>query len=198
MGAVAGWSRRSAGRHESVDHRLGRARDVHRRRSLADAIVAGTGTVLADDPALTARDATGELLARQPLPVVIGARDIPEDAAVRHHPRELVQYGDVPLWAADAEPSVLGDLYDRGVRSVFVEGGPTLASAFLREGLADTVLTYIAPTLLGGPVAAVGDVGLGPSQTNAASTSRASSGSATTFSSLPTPESRSEHVHGNH
>lgn len=135
--------------------------DVHRRRSLADAIVAGTGTVLADDPALTARDATGELLARQPLPVVIGARDIPEDAAVRHHPRELVQYGDVPLWAADAEPSVLGDLYDRGVRSVFVEGGPTLASAFLREGLADTVLTYIAPTLLGGPVTAVGDVGVG-------------------------------------
>ncbi len=56
--------------------------------------------------------------------------------------------------------AVLGDLYERGFRSAFVEGGPTLASAFLRAGLADEVLVYQAPVLLGGPRLAVQDVGV--------------------------------------
>ena len=65
--------------------------DVHRRRSLADAIVVGTGTLLADDPALTARRADGSLYDDQPRPVVVGTRAVPQEAAVRRHPRPFMQ-----------------------------------------------------------------------------------------------------------
>ena len=61
--------------------------DVHRRRAAADAIVIGTGTLLADDPALTARDGDA-LFPDQPVPVVIGSRETPPDAAVHRHPHE--------------------------------------------------------------------------------------------------------------
>jgi diaminohydroxyphosphoribosylaminopyrimidine deaminase/5-amino-6-(5-phosphoribosylamino)uracil reductase len=128
--------------------------DVHRRRSEADAIVVGTGTVLADDPALTARRDDGELAPSQPLPVVIGDRPVPPHAALRSHPRGVLEFPTHDLRA------VLDDLRARGVQSVFVEGGPTLASAFLREDLADRVLAYVAPALLGGARTAIGDVGV--------------------------------------
>lgn len=128
--------------------------DVHRRRSDTDAVVAGIGTVLADDPALTARRPDGSLYAAQPLPVVVGRRSVPEDAAVRRHPRPLLRHDGTDL------SELLETLRDLGVQRVFVEGGPTLASAFLRDGLADEVLAYIAPTLIGGPRLAVGDVGV--------------------------------------
>ncbi|GAB3600443.1 bifunctional diaminohydroxyphosphoribosylaminopyrimidine deaminase/5-amino-6-(5-phosphoribosylamino)uracil reductase RibD [Microbacterium tumbae] len=127
--------------------------DVHRRRAASDAVVVGTGTVLADDPALTAR-AGDELLPRQPIPVVIGSRGVPVDAALRRHPRELLHYDTRDLEA------VVADLGSRGVQRVFVEGGPTLASAFLAAGLADEILAYIAPVLLGGRRLAVTDVGV--------------------------------------
>ncbi|WP_193598323.1 bifunctional diaminohydroxyphosphoribosylaminopyrimidine deaminase/5-amino-6-(5-phosphoribosylamino)uracil reductase RibD [Microbacterium sp. YJN-G] len=128
--------------------------DVHRRRAEADAIVAGTGTVLADDPALTARDGDA-LLPHQPVPVIIGSRPTPQDAAVRRHPHPPLFYDTRDLTA------VLADLHDRGVQRVFVEGGPTLASAFVAAGLADTVLTYLAPVLIGGRRLALTDIGVG-------------------------------------
>lgn len=127
--------------------------DVHRRRADADAIVVGTGTVLADDPALTARDGD-DLHAHQPIPVVIGSRPTPADAAVHRHPHAPLFYDTRDLAA------VLDDLRDRGVQRVFVEGGPTLASAFIAAGFADTVLAYIAPVLLGGDKLAVTDIGV--------------------------------------
>ncbi|MGF2948694.1 bifunctional diaminohydroxyphosphoribosylaminopyrimidine deaminase/5-amino-6-(5-phosphoribosylamino)uracil reductase RibD [Microbacterium alcoholitolerans] len=128
--------------------------DVHRRRAEADAIVVGTGTVLADDPALTARD--GDTLhPRQPTPVVIGSRPTPPDAAVHRHPHAPLFYDSHDL--AD----VMADLGARGVQRVFVEGGPTLASAFIAAGFADTVLAYIAPVLLGGDRLALTDIGVG-------------------------------------
>ena len=68
VGAEPRRPRRGIRRHQPVDHRTGARADVHRRRAEADAIVVGTGTVLADDPALTARGADGELLEHQPLP----------------------------------------------------------------------------------------------------------------------------------
>ena len=128
--------------------------DVHRRRADADAIVVGTGTVLADDPALTAR-AEGALLPHQPVPVVVGSRVVPADARVRQHPHAPLFYTSHDLAEA------LDDLLDRGLHRVFVEGGPTLASAFVAGGFADRVLTYIAPTLIGGPRTALTDVGVG-------------------------------------
>ena len=128
--------------------------DVHRRRAEADAIVVGTGTLLADDPALTARDGDA-LLPHQPIPVVIGSRPTPADAAVHRHPQAPLFYDTRDL------PAVLEDLRMRGVQRVFVEGGPTLASAFIAAGLADTVLAYIAPVLLGGDRLALTDIGVG-------------------------------------
>jgi diaminohydroxyphosphoribosylaminopyrimidine deaminase / 5-amino-6-(5-phosphoribosylamino)uracil reductase len=56
---------------------------------------------------------------------------------------------------------VLRDLYSREIRSVFVEGGPTIATALIRQGLVDDYLVYLAPTLLGGPRLALGDLGVG-------------------------------------
>lgn len=121
--------------------------DVHRRRSDADAIVVGTGTLLADDPALTARRDDGSLYDRQPLPVVLGARSIPEGAAVTRHPRGFLHRTGHDLFGDD--DSLLAELRELGVHRVFVEGGPTLASAFVRAGLADELLVYLAPTLIG-------------------------------------------------
>ncbi len=127
--------------------------DVHRRRAAADAIVVGTGTVLSDDPSLTARD--GDLLYdRQPIPVVIGSRSTPDDASIRRHPKTPLFFDTHNLSA------VLADLHSRGVQSVFVEGGPTLASAFIAAGLADRVLAYVAPVLLGGDRLALTDIGV--------------------------------------
>lgn len=128
--------------------------DVHRRRSLAHAIVAGTGTVLADDPALTARADDGSLYTDQPVPVVLGERAVPSDAAVLRHPLPLLQY------RGDDLPAVLADLRDRGIHRVFVEGGPAVAASFVRAGLVDELLVYVAPALLGGDMLAVRDVGV--------------------------------------
>lgn len=127
--------------------------DVHRRRAEADAIVVGTGTVLADDPALTARDGD-DLLPHQPIPVVIGTRALPADAAVHRHPHSPLFYETHDL------STVLADLHARGIQSVFVEGGPTLASAFIAAGYADRVLAYLAPVLLGGRRVALDDLGV--------------------------------------
>lgn len=132
--------------------------DVHRRRSDADAIVVGIGTVLADDPALTARGPAGQPLSQQPLPVVLGERSIPDAAQVRRHPRGLIQRPGTDLTA------VLEELRDLGIQRVFVEGGPTVAASFLRAGLVDEVLAYVAPVLIGsgpdGDRPAVTDIGV--------------------------------------
>lgn len=134
--------------------------DVHLRRAASDAIIVGTGTALADNPSLTARDSNGGLLPNQPVPVVIGNRTIPDDAAIRSHPHPPLFFnaghsGD-PIDLA----SVLRDLHDHGIRRAFVEGGPTLASAFVAAGLVDEYLIYLAPTLIGGNRLALGDIGV--------------------------------------
>lgn len=126
--------------------------DVHRLRAVADAIVVGTGTVLADDPTLTARGPDGSLAPRQPLRVVVGEREISSEARVLNDDsRTMVIRTRDPL-------EVLLALSDR--TDVLLEGGPTLAGAFIRAGLVDRILAYLAPILLGGPIAAVDDVGV--------------------------------------
>jgi len=129
-------------------------RRVHEQRAAADAILVGTGTVLADDPALTARDAGGGLLPYQPLPVVVGVRPVPADAVLRDHPVGLLETGSRDLAA------VLDELQRREIRRVYVEGGPTLASAVIAGGWADELAVFLAPALLGGPSTAIGELGI--------------------------------------
>jgi diaminohydroxyphosphoribosylaminopyrimidine deaminase/5-amino-6-(5-phosphoribosylamino)uracil reductase len=126
--------------------------DLHRRRAAADAIVVGTGTVLADDPALTARLPDGSLAGRQPLRVVVGMREIPSEAKVLNDDSRTM------LIRTHDPMEVLKAVADR--TDVLLEGGPTLAGAFLRAGVVNRILAYVAPTLLGGPVTAVDDVGV--------------------------------------
>jgi len=126
--------------------------DLHRRRAAADAIVVGTGTVLADDPALTARLPDGSLADKQPLRVVVGMREIPSEARVLNDDsRTMVIRTHDPM-------EVIKAVSDR--TDVLLEGGPTLAGVFLRAGAIDRILVYLAPILLGGPITAVDDVGV--------------------------------------
>ena len=129
-------------------------RHAHELRSQVDAIVVGTGTALADDPELTARTADGALVEHQPLRVVVGLRELPAAARLHGPGGPLVQL-------RTHEPAdVLEALAGREVRHALVEGGPTLAAAFLRAGLVDEVHAYVAPVLLGAGRAAVADLGV--------------------------------------
>jgi diaminohydroxyphosphoribosylaminopyrimidine deaminase/5-amino-6-(5-phosphoribosylamino)uracil reductase len=128
--------------------------DVHRWRAQAGAILVGTGTVLADDPALTVRRPDGTLHEQQPLRVVVGRRDIAATARV-------LDQAALTMQVREREPSrVLQLLAEQGIRQVWLEGGPTLASAFLAAGLIDQVIAYLAPALLGSGRSAVADLGI--------------------------------------
>jgi diaminohydroxyphosphoribosylaminopyrimidine deaminase/5-amino-6-(5-phosphoribosylamino)uracil reductase len=128
--------------------------DVHRLRALRDAVVVGTGTLLADDPRLTVRDAAGSPLERQPLRVVMGLRDLPASARVHEGA------GDVLHLATRDPKQALESLWQRGIRDVWLEGGPTVAAAFVAAGLVDDVYAYLAPALLGAGSPAVADLGI--------------------------------------
>jgi diaminohydroxyphosphoribosylaminopyrimidine deaminase/5-amino-6-(5-phosphoribosylamino)uracil reductase len=133
--------------------------DVHRIRGSVDAVIAGIGTVLADDPQLTVRTPDG-LAARQPLRVVV-------EGGGRTPPAAKILDGSAPTWVATAPDGgrvdlrgMLRQLYAKGVRTALLEGGPTLAGAFLAEGLVDRVVAYLAPKLLGAGPAALGAAGI--------------------------------------
>ena len=125
--------------------------DVQTFRAGVDAIVAGTGAVLADDPRLTARDAEGLPLPyeQQPLRVVVGETTIPNYYRVfdRVAPTLMIQSRD--------PEKVLAKLVENEVRHVWLEGGPRLAGAFWNAGLIDRVIGYIAPAMLGSGRAAL-------------------------------------------
>jgi diaminohydroxyphosphoribosylaminopyrimidine deaminase/5-amino-6-(5-phosphoribosylamino)uracil reductase len=118
-------------------------RRVHELRAASDAVAVGMGTVRADDPALTARDVGAE---RQPRRLAFGSGPLPEGSELELRSGELAQE--------------LAALAGEGVRSLLLEGGPTLAGAFLAGGLVDKLLVFVAPRLSGagpGPVAALPD-----------------------------------------
>nr|WP_086881914.1 bifunctional diaminohydroxyphosphoribosylaminopyrimidine deaminase/5-amino-6-(5-phosphoribosylamino)uracil reductase RibD [Streptomyces rhizosphaericus] len=141
--------------------------DLHRLRAEADAVVVGSGTVRLDDPQLAARNRCGT---RQPLRVVVvGSHgNVRPDARILDHsaptliamnhaakaPRMRERATAIRLpSAADGRgldlSALLDALYERGVRSVLLEGGPTLAGAFLAAGFVDRIAGYLAPALLG-------------------------------------------------
>ncbi|MGW1931154.1 bifunctional diaminohydroxyphosphoribosylaminopyrimidine deaminase/5-amino-6-(5-phosphoribosylamino)uracil reductase RibD [Streptomyces sp. NPDC001919] len=148
--------------------------DVHRLRADADAVVVGSGTARADDPHLAVRGVEGAV---QPLRVVVdtegtavkpGAR-ILDDAA----PTLIAIARDAATGLDDARvlrlpradrglsvPALLDALHARGVRSVLLEGGPTLAGAFVAAGAVDQVVGYLAPVLLGAGPNALADAGI--------------------------------------
>lgn len=141
--------------------------DVHELRSTVDAIIAGVGTVLADDPQLTVRELRdGRLAITQPLRVVV-------DSSGRTPGTARVRDAAAPTWIATAAAvgtgpdgrvdlsALLTELYARGVRAALLEGGPTLAGAFLAAGLVDRVIGYVAPKLLGDGPAALMGAGIG-------------------------------------
>lgn len=112
-------------------------RRVHELRAQSDAIIVGIGTVLADDPRLTVRDAEGP----SPRRIVLssGVRALPEDARVR--PCQ-VRSGTLD--------SLLDELGSEGVVQVMVEGGPTVAGAFHRAGLVQQYVFHVAPVVSSG------------------------------------------------
>lgn len=124
---------------------------AHRDRARRDAILVGTGTVLADDPWLTARDTTGSPLPenQQPLRVILGSRPTPESARIFTPPGRAIQL-------ATHDPSAaLAELVEREqgrVISVLLEGGPTVAAGFIEAGLVDDLHAFIAPAVLGSGV----------------------------------------------
>jgi diaminohydroxyphosphoribosylaminopyrimidine deaminase/5-amino-6-(5-phosphoribosylamino)uracil reductase len=133
--------------------------DAHALRDIVDAIMVGSGTVLADDPSLTVRltgpDGVEHLSDRQPLRVLLDRRHrVPNSAMIFDGNAETVVLDTaVPRFALKA-------LYDRGVRHVLLEGGPTLAGAFLEAGLIDEVVAYLAPKLLGAGPSVLEDAGI--------------------------------------
>ncbi|WP_327335948.1 bifunctional diaminohydroxyphosphoribosylaminopyrimidine deaminase/5-amino-6-(5-phosphoribosylamino)uracil reductase RibD [Streptomyces sp. NBC_01324] len=151
--------------------------DVHRLRAEADAVVVGSGTARTDDPQLGVRGIDGAV---QPLRVVVdtaatavrpGARvldagaptliAVADDADVRHLPEEAVLR--LPRAAPGPGldlPALLAALHGRGIRSVLLEGGPTLAGAFVAAGVVDRIVGYLAPVLLGAGPAALADAGI--------------------------------------
>jgi diaminohydroxyphosphoribosylaminopyrimidine deaminase / 5-amino-6-(5-phosphoribosylamino)uracil reductase len=128
---------------------------VHRLRATCDAVVVGSGTALTDDPQLTVRDAEGRTAARQPLRVVVDRRGrLPQTARVRD------DAAPTHVSRAGTPGELLAELFDRDVRRVLLEGGPTLAAAFLRAGLVDEAIVHLAPSLLGAGPSLVGDLGI--------------------------------------
>ncbi|WP_069814313.1 bifunctional diaminohydroxyphosphoribosylaminopyrimidine deaminase/5-amino-6-(5-phosphoribosylamino)uracil reductase RibD [Streptomyces sp. TP-A0874] len=156
--------------------------DVHRLRSEADAVLVGSGTARLDDPHLAVR-APGRHTAdlRQPLRVVLDSEAtavnpdarvldataptlvaVAEDSEAAHLEglTEVLRLPRSPDGRGLRIPALLAALHRRGVRSVLLEGGPTLAGAFLAAEAIDRVVGYLAPVLLGSGASALGDAGI--------------------------------------
>ena len=144
--------------------------DVQRLRARSAAIITGSGTVLADDPMLTVRDPALEMRGRRPLKVVL-------DSELRTPPdAQVLCFGNSTLiLTRDADAAAAWPLRETGARvesieaspegldlaaalrrlaelecnEVLVEAGPTLAGAFVKGGLVDEIVVYMAPVVLG-------------------------------------------------
>ena len=154
---------------------------AHKLRSLYDGILVGVGTVLADDSQLTVRLVKG----RNPTRIVLDSElripvssKVLRDQEVSHTIvattpraekekfRQLSAMGiEVLVVQADEEGRVdlkvlLGMLGERGISSLLVEGGTTVTTALLQQGLVDKLVVFIAPKILGKGIEAIGDLGI--------------------------------------
>ena len=111
---------------------LASRRLVHKLRAASDAVAVGMGTVRLENPRLDARDVGAT---RQPRRLAFGTGPLPEGSELELRTRTLEHE--------------LGALAAEGVQSLLLEGGPTLAGAFLRAGLVDKLLLFVAPMLSG-------------------------------------------------
>jgi diaminohydroxyphosphoribosylaminopyrimidine deaminase/5-amino-6-(5-phosphoribosylamino)uracil reductase len=116
-------------------------RRVHELRAASDAVAVGMGAVRADNPRLDARDIEAD---RQPRRLAFGSGTLPEGS-------------ELELLSGPLEEE-LARLAEEGVQSFLLEGGPTLATAFLREGLVDKLLLFVAPRLSGRGPRFLGDL----------------------------------------
>jgi diaminohydroxyphosphoribosylaminopyrimidine deaminase/5-amino-6-(5-phosphoribosylamino)uracil reductase len=130
---------------------------AHELRHEYDAILVGAGTVRSDDPLLTDRSG---LPRRRPLVRVVLANELqlsPDSQLARTTSEApVIVIGNSDLRA------VLKELADRSLQSVLVEGGATVAGAFLDAGLVNKVTFFIAPRIIGGTTApsAIGGTGV--------------------------------------
>lgn len=128
---------------------------VHRLRATCDAVVVGSGTAVTDDPQLTVRRPDRTDAERQPLRVVVDRRGrVPATARLHDDAAPTL------VSSAATVPDLLTELYDRDVRRLLLEGGPTLTAAFLSAGLVDEAVVHLAPKLLGAGASLVGDLGI--------------------------------------
>ena len=114
---------------------------VHELRATSDTVAVGMGTVRADNPRLDARDVAA---ARQPRRLVFGRGPLPQDSEL-----ELL------TGALEGELAQLGK---EGAQSLLLEGGPTLATAFLEADLVDKLLVFLAPVVGGAGPRFLGDL----------------------------------------
>lgn len=126
---------------------------AHRVRAGVDAIMVGTGTVLADNPSLSARAADGRtLLPHQPLPIVLGKTALPPACQLARRPH---------LWLRTHSISrALECAWHHGFYRVLIEGGPRLVTGAFAVGLVDEWHCYSAPLLLGQGTRALGPLGV--------------------------------------
>jgi diaminohydroxyphosphoribosylaminopyrimidine deaminase/5-amino-6-(5-phosphoribosylamino)uracil reductase len=123
-------------------------------RSYCDAIITGTGTVIADDPSLTVREVDREGFEFKPIRVVIGERLIPAGAKILDLNAETLEIKSHDL------NQLLELAGRREWNQILVEAGPKLTTAFLKAGLFDEIYLYQAPTLLGGSYNFTEDLGI--------------------------------------
>ncbi|MFI8486543.1 bifunctional diaminohydroxyphosphoribosylaminopyrimidine deaminase/5-amino-6-(5-phosphoribosylamino)uracil reductase RibD [Streptomyces rubrogriseus] len=162
--------------------------DAHELRARHDAVLVGSGTWRSDDPRLDLRH---DVVGHPPLRIALDARgELPPDSRLLDGAAPTLVVTDPATGTADPSegedesnshshntdvlrlktdarghfppPDLLAALDGRGVRSVLVEGGPALAASFVRAGLVDRVVAYVAPLLLGSEgVSATGPLGIG-------------------------------------